>query len=113
MCPLECTQINYEIKKDEIKASIKSVHRARKGLLENLNITIRPDTVHDIESRFMDIYIFFEHTKHTVISEIAKISFTDLISGLGGLLGLFMGLSLLSLVEVIDILLKVLRIKWS
>lgn len=40
----------------------------------------------------------------TKLTEVEKMTLTDLISTVGGCLGLFLGLSLFSLIEIIEVL---------
>jgi len=38
--------------------------------------------------RLIDVYFFYDSSKYTEISEVAKMTLADLISSIGGLMGL-------------------------
>lgn len=56
----------------------------------------------------LKFYVFYDELKYTLIEQIWKTSYTDLVSSVGGIFGLFLGMSFLSFVEVFEILFEVL-----
>ena len=58
----------------------------------------------NLSKNFYYINVFYEESKHTLISQQPKIELFGLISNLGGILGLFIGFSFISLLEIIEVL---------
>jgi len=106
-CPLECDAVSYVTEKYSIYFSLNPVSLSDQDKLseffkEKLNST--NTSVKEMESRFLDLFLFYERLDETVISENAKMSLTEFISDNGGIAGLFLGISLLSFVEILELI---------
>ena len=88
------------------ESSTQDLESSRELISLNRNISDVSDD--ELNSRILNLFIFFEDLKYTEIKQIAKTTQTDLVSKIGGTLGFFLGLSLLSFVEFIDLGLKIL-----
>lgn len=53
------------------------------------------------------LYVYYSALRYTEIRQIAKYTFTDLVSSIGGTLGLFMGLRMLNIVDMLEFCLEV------
>jgi len=83
-CPLECKKINYRLSQSYLGHYFK----------ENNSIT---------HSR-LKLTVFYTNLEYTLLTQVTKISWIDLVSSVGGVLGLFMGVSFFSLIEILTIL---------
>ena len=54
------------------------------------------------------VVVYYPLFEYTLINEIPKISFFELVSSVGGLLGLFTGVSFFTLVEMFEIFFELL-----
>ena len=64
----------------------------------------------DAAPSYSELEIFYESFDYTVISQIPKTSWDEVLGTIGGLVGLFLGASVLSLGEFIELLLSVIQI---
>lgn len=65
------------------------------------SLTILPGTVNKTEQGKIAIFVAFQTMRHLELSQIAKMTFWDLLSSLGGTLG-FLGMSFLTFVEIFE-----------
>ena len=84
-CPLECESTSFPYS--------SYVYQSRTQNIFNINYQF-------------GIHLYFEASRYTVISQIAKTTLPDIVSIVGGTLGLFLGLSLLSFVEIFDFIME-------
>lgn len=59
-----------------------------------------------LKSHLIALDIYYSDMKYTLIEEIEKTKFLDLVSGVGGTLGLFIGMSFLSFFEIFDVIIE-------
>ena len=91
-CPEECDSISYRTSQSFL------------GAKTNFDSPLLSD---DIKFDGMDIvFIYYPKLEYTVIDQMPKMNFFDLISSAGGILGLFIGVSFFTLVEVLENILE-------
>lgn len=54
----------------------------------------------------IEFYVFYSHLEYIHISQIAKISISDVVSNIGGTISLFIGLSFISLFECFELFIE-------
>ena len=115
-CPLECNDITYSLSVShsdfpnpnyaEIlkkKPIIQSKFQKSK-VFTNESLIVDNN---ELKKSIAAITIYYDDLKYTLISQIPKMSFEDLLANIGGQLGLFIGISFLSFVEIFDALIQV------
>jgi len=103
-CPLECESMNYIINTyNEQFPSTGSVSKKH-------NFPAEYNTYAEIKKHFIEIFVYYNDLKYTVISEEPKAELFNFISNIGGILGLFLGISFLSFIEIFEILFEILII---
>ena len=93
-CPLECDTNSYDVSISSTKISPKY-----NEYLKSVNIST---------DNLIHLNVYYDNLEYISIEQVAKMSFSDLISNIGGNLGLFIGISFLSFAEIIEILIEVL-----
>lgn len=105
-CPLECETISYDIDFQLINYrpdgsrfdSNKAAIELRNGILNTTDDVLR--------TQMLSLYVYYSDLSYTEITQIPKITVTDLISNIGGALSLMLGISVVSLMEPIAILVQ-------
>lgn len=82
-CPLECDSMEYQISTTSIIGPFN----------DSININV-----------------YFDSLRYSLITESPKTQLFDLVSNIGGTLGLFIGISFLSFFEIIEILIEIVLI---
>lgn len=109
-CPLECESISYETK---ISHSDFPSRAYAKKLLKSIKIFANENSKIDyniLRENVLNIKIYFEDLKYTLISEKPKILVEDLLATIGGTLSLFIGISILSLGELVELVVQILKL---
>ncbi len=103
-CPLECESMNY----------IVNTYNEQFPLAGNIskkdNFPAEYNTYEEIKKHYIEIFVYYNDLKYTVISEEPKAELFNFISNIGGILGLFLGISFLSFIEIFEILFEILII---
>lgn len=102
-CPLECDSTTYMVNAFDILYPSDNITGLKESIKTGLNRTVTTKQVEDLAAE-INVYQF--DFKFDELTEIPKVSFTELVSSVGGTMGLFLGMSLLSFVELIDFLLE-------
>lgn len=113
-CPLECETVSFTYKKESWpldENAVSSLYYNRtKDFLESTNSSYSIHSVGSLKRTILDVYFYYEDLSYTEITQIPKMSVTNLISDIGGTFGLFLGLSLLSLVEIAHIIVALVKV---
>lgn len=113
-CPLECETVSFTYKKESWpldENAVSSLYYNRtKDFLESTNSSYSIHSVDSLKRTILDVYLYYEDLSYTEITQIPKMSVTNLISDIGGTFGLFLGLSLLSLVEIAHIIVALVKV---
>ena len=125
-CPQECEDVTYSLsfshsnfpnpkyaeflKKKltnqyKLMDSNKSTSNSNFGDVHSVQISN-----HGLKKSIAGITIYYDDLKYTVISQIPKMNFEDLLANIGGQFGLFIGISFLSFVEIFDAIIQVIFI---
>lgn len=76
------------------------------NLLANFYPNVSQVTYEQLKNHLIALDIYYSDMKYTLIEEIEKTKFLDLVSGVGGTLGLFIGMSFLSFFEIFDVIIE-------
>lgn len=109
-CPDECEIITYGIE-ENFQSIDENYHTDIIDFYNRSDFSRTEEAFDEFKKRFLHLYIYFKDLKTLKITQIPKMSITNLISDIGGTLGLFMGLSLLSSIEILVIALKIISLK--
>ena len=101
-CPLECESVSYHLSSYQLTSDIIDIQNE----LFSFNFTNISVPSPKLQNTIKFIF-YFDESKYTEISQIAKTSLPDIVSNVGGTLGLFLGLSLLSFIEIFDFIIEV------
>jgi len=77
------------------------------NLFNRSNVNLSSD---ELKRSFLEVYVYFDELKYTMIEETEKMSIIDLISNCGWQMGLFIGVSFLSFIELVDLALQILLV---
>ena len=64
-------------------------------------------TYEELHQSYYSISVFYNELKYTVIEDLPKTLFTDLVSNLGGIIGVFLGSSLVSIFEFVELFFQI------
>jgi len=78
-CPLECDSISYEVTSNTFTGS-------------------------NVSNETIEFYAFYRNLRFLTITEMPKMSWTDLIANVGGYFGLFVGISFVTLFEIAELI---------
>ena len=125
-CPQECESTTYSlsvshsffpnqkfsdflITQPTIQAKFKHSKTFKNGsiLFEDNSDHIDKD---ELRKSMAMININYDDVKYTLVSQVPKMTFEELLANIGGQLGLFIGISFLSFIEIIDILVQIIFI---
>lgn len=77
------------------------------------NMRINNDNSKKYPNNTFKLYVFYKTLKYTLITQVAKTYYSDLVAQVGGTLGFFIGFRILSTVEIIQFLLETLYIAFT
>jgi hypothetical protein len=109
-CPLECNSVAYAITTsmadfpNQEYSNYLMNQTNIVSLFNRNNATLNAD---ELKRSILEVNIYFDELKYTMIEEKEKMSLIDLISNCGGQMGLFLGVSFLSFIELVDLALQV------
>lgn len=112
-CPLECNSVSYSITTSmaDFPNQAYSDYLLNQTKIVKLfnanNVTLNSD---ELKRSILEVCIYFDELKYTMIEETEKMSWVDLISNCGGTMGLFIGVSFLSFIELVDLVLQILLV---
>ena len=118
-CPSECEIVEYSVSTShsyypnpEYAKLLKNLPIFKKEFKNydfdlNGSVYIENDLIRKSTAA---ISVFYDDLKYTKLSQIAKMSFEDLMANLGGTLGLCVGISFLSFVEIFEAVIQALII---
>lgn len=99
-CPLECDSILFKISSNYLGSQTGELLKLFQNDLKlPLNLS-DSNTLNDI----VIMSIYYDDLKYTIIKQIPKTEWFDLVSNIGGTLGLCLGFSFLSLVELLELI---------
>lgn len=102
-CPLECNYNRLVI--SQFSQTVQS-----RGKIKNTFNFPEFNTYENVSQSFFLIYVYFETSKITLISQQPKMQLFDLFSNIGGLFGLFLGMGVLSFLEIFEIIIELIII---
>ena len=85
-CPLECDSVRYDF----------TVTSLANG-----------------EGSFAQVWVFYQSLEYTLMTEVPKMAFVDLLAQIGGNLGIFVSLSAFTFVEIIQVFFLIFSILFS
>ena len=100
-CPLECESFSLDI-----------VHEFNQIVAFNNNSIKIPksfrtfQSLENITKSYLQINVFYDDLKYTLITQQEKVLSFDLFSKIGGIFGLFIGINVLSLIEIFELVLE-------
>jgi len=106
-CPLECDSMNYLINKYTEQLPISGSVSKKTQIdyyLADFN------SYEEIKKHYLEIFIYYNDLKYTLISEEPKTETFNFASNIGGILGLFLGISFLSFIEIFEFLFEIIFI---
>ena len=118
-CPLECESIDYSLSVSHSYFSSPDYFKFLKtkqifqSLLNNSSnycnnsVEIENEV---IRKSIVEVNVFYDELKYTKVSQIAKMTFEDLMANIGGTLGLCIGISFLSFVEIFEAIIQLFMI---
>ncbi len=109
-CPLECDSMNYLINKYTEQLPISGSVSKKTQIdyyLADFN------SYEEIKKHYLEIFIYYNDLKYTLISEEPKTETFNFASNIGGILGLFLGISFLSFIEIFEIIFEIMLILFN
>jgi hypothetical protein len=103
-CPLECDSMKYIINTYNEQFPLTG------NISKKVNFPAEYNTYEEIKKHYIEIFVYYNDLKYTVISEEPKAELFNFVSNIGGILGLFLGISFLSFIEILEILFEILII---
>ena len=105
-CPLECESTSYHLSAYKLTSDLIDIQNES----FSFNFSNMSEQNRILQESYLENVIkfifYFDESKYTEISQIAKTSLPDIVSNVGGTLGLFLGLSLLSFIEIFDFIIE-------
>ena len=106
-CPEECDStsflVNEQLFPNFVRDSTETPYMHK--IAERYNVTGLDEE--EINKNIFWMRVFYEELTSKETSQIAKTSFTNLVSNFGGIVGAFLGLSVLSLFEILEYFLEI------
>jgi len=106
-CPLECESVTYDYTVSSLIFPSKEFYQATVNDLDFMKRNFAANLSFDLfKEEYLSLNVFISTNKYTLITEIPKITQTDLITNVGGSIGIFLGFSIFSLIEVMELLIQ-------
>ena len=95
--------VNEQVYPNFVKDSAETPYMSQ--IVSRYNVTGLDEK--EINKNIFWMRVFYEELTSKETSQIAKTSFTNLVSNFGGIVGAFLGLSVLSLFEILEYFLEI------
>jgi hypothetical protein len=109
LCPLECNTYSFT----EFSSFTQYPTDNYVKMLKKHHSILQKYDVNTIKKNILAFNVYYQSLEYTVIDEIERSLFFDLISGIGGTFGLFLGTSFLSFIELFEVLFKIISINFK
>ena len=109
-CPIECNTVSYSlsVSHSDFPNPKYAEFLKNKTILHSYNSSNINDDI--FKRSIVGITIFYDNLRYTMVNQIPKMNFFDLLAYIGGQFGLFLGISILSFVEIFEAFFKVIFI---
>jgi len=107
LCPFECNTYSFELFSSFTQYPTDNY--AHMLILKHPNFK-GYNQIRDVKKNVLAVNVYYESLEYSVVDELERTLFFDLISGIGGTFGLFLGTSFISFFEIFEIFLNIIFI---